>query len=134
MNAADKPEDQTSVLPHELALLDALQAAISAVLMAPPGPTLDDLADALCSLSAATERLAKQRAAAAGLGDSDSDSDGHCDWATRARQLANAARSAYLFARRKALGQPGPELENILTRLATQTGISVPAGGACRLA
>ena len=130
MNAADKPEDQTSVLPHELALLDALQAAISAVLMAPPGPTLDDLADALCSLSAATERLAKQRAAAAGVGDSDS----HCDWATRARQLANAARSAYLFARRKALGQPGPELENILTRLATQTGISVPAGGACRLA
>ena len=132
MNAADKPEDQTSVLPHELALLHALQAAISAVLMAPPGPTLDDLADALCSLSAATERLAKQRAAAAGVGDSDSDA--HCDWATRARQLANAARSAYLFARRKALGQPGPELENILTRLATQTGISVPAGGACRLA
>ena len=130
MNAADKPEDQTSVLPHELALLDALQAAISAVLMAPPGLTLDDLADALCSLSAATERLAKQRAAAAGVGDSDS----HCDLATRARQLANAARSAYLFARRKALGQPGPELENILTRLATQTGISVPAGGACRLA
>ena len=114
-----------------------MQAAINAVLMCPPGPTLDDLADALCSLSVCTDRLAKQRAAAQGIGDSAGDrvsdraSEWAGEWANRARQLADAARAAYLLARRKALGQPPADLEVLLSRLAAPADSSVLHGSRC---
>ena len=70
MNTGGDVDVDMHAMPHELALFDALQAAINAVVICPPGPTLDNLADALCSLSACTDRLAKQRAAAQGISDS----------------------------------------------------------------
>ena len=119
-------DDDIHAMPHELALFDVLQAAINAVLICPPGPTLDDLADALCSLSACTDRLAKQRAAAQGI--VDSASRWASESANRARQLADAARAAHFLARSKALGKPPPDLEVLLTRLTTPANPSVLHG------